>query len=55
MADKHDADCLRRKVEMNFPYLCTCALTDDQVDEARRKGSELYEWAHGSAFREERP
>jgi hypothetical protein len=29
--NKHDAGCLRRKVEMDMPYICTCGMMDDSV------------------------
>jgi hypothetical protein len=30
--NKHDSSCLRRKAEMGWQYLCTCSLSDEQVD-----------------------
>lgn len=30
---KHDADCLRRKLEPGPLFLCTCEMTDQQVQE----------------------
>lgn len=36
---KHDADCLRRKDEFDWGYICSCAMTDEQVQEALVKSS----------------
>lgn len=30
--DKHDEDCYRRKEETGHIYVCTCGLTDEQVE-----------------------
>lgn len=31
---KHDADCLRRREDASMLYVCTCAMTDEQVAES---------------------
>jgi hypothetical protein len=36
IGNKHDADCLRRKAEIGWQYICTCRLSDEQVAEAAR-------------------
>jgi hypothetical protein len=30
-SSKHDSDCMRRKAELQWQYICTCGLSDDQV------------------------
>lgn len=32
---KHDADCLRRKIEMSMRFVCTCRMSDAEVETAR--------------------
>lgn len=43
--NKHDAECLRRKVEMGWTYLCACDLTDAEIEKARA------EREHAASFR----
>lgn len=34
---KHDADCIRRKAETGWQYICTCRMTDAEVSDAVAK------------------
>lgn len=38
---KHDADCLRRKAAPSLKYVCSCGMSDENVEAAKRLRDEL--------------
>ena len=38
---KHDADCLRRRSDPGLKYVCSCGMSDENVQAAKRLSDEL--------------